>query len=59
MIKSDYYYDIVVDIRDYPEAWCLVIFGGRNTGKTYSTLRNCIENKHIFVYAKRTIEDVK
>ena len=60
MTKNDnYYYDIKKDIMSYPDAWCYIIFGGRNTGKTYSSLKLSVEEKHIFVYAKRTIEDVK
>ena len=60
MMKNDgYYYDIRNDLNKYPDAWCGIVFGGRNTGKTYSTLRMCVEDGSSFVYAKRTIEDVK
>ena len=52
------HYNIENDINDYPDAWCYVIIGGRNTGKTYSALRYHLENhlKHVFV--KRTIKDI-
>lgn len=53
-----YYYNLWDDIADYPLAWCYVIIGGRNTGKTYSALKGC-KDRHIpFVFVKRTMEDV-
>lgn len=55
----DYYYNIMEDIEAYPEAWCYIVFGGRNTGKTYSTLKGAVENGHTFVYVKRTVKDVQ
>ena len=54
-----YYYDIVNDLTKYPDNWIYIIVGGRNTGKTYSCLKECY-TKHIpFVFVKRTIEDVE
>ena len=58
MTKSKIYYDIADDLRRYPAAWCYVIVGGRNTGKTYGGLAYHLNNhlKHVFV--KRTNRDV-
>ena len=53
------YYDIKHDLAAYPDAWCYLIWSKRGPGKTYSTLRYCIENKILFIFIKRTIEDVK
>ena len=56
---NNYYYDIRVDLKNYPAAWCYIVVGGRNTGKTYSTLKMCYEDNKKFVFVKRTNEDVK
>lgn len=53
------YYDIRDDLKAYPDAWCYLVWSKRGPGKTYSTLRMCIEDKKKFVFIKRTIEDVK
>lgn len=53
-----YYYDIDEDIKNYPDCWVYIIIGGRNTGKTYSSLKSCYLNERNFVFTKRTIEDV-
>lgn len=53
------YYDIRDDLKAYPGAWCYLVWSKRGVGKTYSTLRMCIEEKKKFVFIKRTIEDVK
>lgn len=52
------YYDIRNDIQAYPNAWCILIWSKRGPGKTYSTLRMCIEDGNKFVFMKRTIDDV-
>lgn len=52
------YYDIRDDLQAYPEGWCYLIWSKRGPGKTYSTLRMCIETNKKFVFMKRTIEDV-
>ena len=63
--KPFYYYNIEDDITDIKDhgllmlIWCMIIIGGRNTGKTYSCLKSCYENKRKFVFVKRTIEDVE
>lgn len=57
MIKK--YYDIRDDLQKYPDAWCYLVWSKRGPGKTYSTLRMCIEEKKKFMFMKRTIEDVK
>lgn len=56
---DSYYYNILDDIARAPDAWCYIIFGGRNTGKTYSCLRASKQQHIKSVYAKRTKEDVK
>lgn len=53
------YYDLKDDLEKYPDAWCYLIWSKRGPGKTYSSLRYCIENKKKFMFIKRTIEDVK
>ena len=53
------YYDIKYDFPLHPDAWCYLIWSKRGPGKTYSTLRYMVENEKIFVFLKRTIEDVK
>lgn len=53
------YYNIEDDLRDYPAAWAYIITGGRATGKTYGALYYAMHNKIKFVFAKRTIDDVK
>lgn len=59
MEKNKYYYDVSDDLAVYPDCWALFAWSGRNTGKTYSALRYCIENRKRFIFVKRTIEDVK
>lgn len=56
--NKSYYYDVDQDIQAYPGAWCFIIVGGRNTGKTYSTLKSCYINKRDFIFIKRAMEDV-
>ena len=53
-----FYYDIRHDFELFPYAWCYLIWSKRGPGKTYSTLRYCIEEKIKFVFIKRTIRDV-
>jgi len=52
------YYDIRDDLKDYPNAWCYLVWSKRGPGKTYSTLRYMIEDGKKFIFMKRTIEDV-
>lgn len=56
--KSGIYYDIADDLKDYPDAWCYVIIGGRNTGKTYGALMDCLKNNKQHVFIKRCNNDV-
>lgn len=53
------YYDIRQDLKKYPEAVFIFVYGGRGTGKTYSALRTVIEDKIKFCFIKRTMDDVK
>lgn len=57
-IKKSYYYNIFSDMNDFPDAWCYMAVGGRNTGKTYSGLRGCYEKKIPFIFVKRTNDDI-
>ena len=57
-MKQIKYYDIRDDLRKFPNMWCYLIWSKRGPGKTYSTLRMCIEDKKKFVFLKRTIVDV-
>ena len=52
------YYDIRDDLKAYPDAWCYLVWSKRGPGKTYSSLRMCIEDKKKFIFMKRTIVDV-
>ena len=52
------YYDIREDLKAYPEAWAYLIVGGRNTGKTYGTLKYHLEEKLTTCFLKRTNKDV-
>ena len=58
MMKQIKYYDIRDDLRKFPNMWCYLVWSKRGPGKTYSTLRMCIEDKKKFVFLKRTIVDV-
>lgn len=58
MSKENYYYNVDNDIID-DSYWCYIIIGGRNTGKTYSSLLSCYKQKRKFVFVKRTLEDVE
>ena len=57
-MKKFKYYDIRDDLKKYPDLWCYLIWSKRGPGKTYSTLRMCIEENKKFVFLKRTIIDV-
>lgn len=52
------YYNIMDDIRDYPDAWCYIITGGRKTGKTYGALLGALKNNIKHVFLKRCNNDV-
>lgn len=52
------YYDIRDDLKEYPDSWCYLVWSKRGPGKTYSSLRMCIEDKKKFVFMKRTIVDI-
>lgn len=57
--RKGYYFDIADVIKRYPGAIIIAAIGGRNTGKTYSSLVYALQNDIRFVFVKRTIEDVK
>ena len=48
-MKNNYYYDVDNDVTN-DDYWCYIIIGGRNTGKTYSSLKSCYLNKRKFVF---------
>lgn len=52
------YYNIEDDINAYPDAWCYIVVGGRNTGKTYGGLKYNMTHKLSHVFVKRTNKDV-
>ena len=60
--KKKHFYDIRDDIELYPDAVIYIIIGGRNGGKTYSSLSYCLDEfeppKQKFAFVKRTNEDV-
>lgn len=56
--RNEKYYFFADDLRQYPEAWCYIVYGARASGKTYSALRFAYENKIPIMYMKRTKEDV-
>ena len=55
---DDGYYHLSKDLKDYPDAWCYVVYSKRGPGKTYSALRWLYANRIKFAYIKRTNEDV-
>lgn len=52
------FYDFRKDREKYPDAWCYAIVGGRNTGKTYSTLKCYAEDEDPIIFTKRTNKDI-
>lgn len=56
--EKSYYYNVDDDMTAYPKAWCYIVYGGRNTGKTYGGLCRELDKKHQFCYLKRTKDDV-
>ena len=55
--NKKHYYDIADDLS--PDFWLTFVVGGRNTGKTYSALKYCVQNNLLFAFVKRTNDDVK
>ncbi len=53
------YVKVAEDVAKYPGAWCFLLVGGRSTGKTYNALLDCLDNKRVFFFVKRTIKDVE
>ena len=56
--KKGPYYNIGEDLEEYPHAWCFIIVGGRNTGKTYSALKYYYDKKEPVVFLKRHNKDI-
>ena len=53
------YYNVYDDIDAHPEAWAILVVGGRSTGKTYGFLWEAYQRKDKHIFAKRTADDVK
>ena len=53
------YYQIAEDVAAYPGAWCYIVVGGRNTGKTYGALLDQLRRDEPHVFIKRTNKDVE
>lgn len=58
-MNKNYYYNIENDLNAYPDCWLYIIIGGRNTGKTYSTLKHFKDTKEEIVFTKRTKRDIQ
>lgn len=58
MKQNKIYYHFEDDLKQYPDAWCFVVWSKRGPGKTYSSLKYAYENEIPIVYMKRTIDDV-
>lgn len=57
-IDTSIYYDIADDLKKYPDAWCYIVVGGRNTGKTYGALKYHLQQNLPTCFIKRTNKDV-
>ena len=57
MTRNKHYYDLADDLTK--DTWLTFVVGGRNTGKTYSALKYCVQNNLMFAFVKRTNDDVK
>lgn len=57
-INDSIYYKIEDDLKAFPNAWCYIVVGGRNTGKTYGALKYHLINKLPNCFIKRTNKDV-
>ena len=55
---SKKYYHFEDDLKNYPEAWCYIVWSKRGPGKTYSSLWWALSNKIPIIYMKRTNDDV-
>lgn len=55
---NDGYYHVGKDIEAFPDAWCIVVWSPRGSGKTYSGLWYSYGHEIKIVYTKRTVEDV-
>lgn len=59
-VRDDgYYYDFMNDINTCHDAWAYIVFGGRNTGKTYSALRLATEQNVKFLFLRRTKKEIE
>lgn len=59
MMNNNYYYNVKEDLDRFPDCWAFFAWSGRNTGKTYSTLKYMLDTGARFIFLKRTIEDVR
>ena len=56
---SGYYYNVQNLMDEYPNAFMYMVIGGRNTGKTFSALVECLRHNKVFAYIRRSIDDIK
>ena len=52
------YYEVSEDLEKYPDAWCYIIIGGRNTGKTYGGLLHFMTVGETIIFIKRNNNDI-
>lgn len=61
--KKKHFFDVRDDLEKYPDAVIYIEIGGRNGGKTYSSMCYCLDEleppEQKFAFVKRTNEDVK
>ena len=55
---ADGYYHYSKDLYNFPDAWCIIVWSPRGSGKTYSALWRHIYTNETIMYLKRTVEDV-
>lgn len=55
---NDGFYHVGKDLEAFPDAWCIIVWSPRGSGKTYSGLWYSWGHEIKIVYAKRTVEDV-
>ena len=57
-MKDNIYYELSEDLETFPDPWCYLIIGGRNTGKTYGALTHFLDEGETIVFIKRNNNDI-
>lgn len=57
-MTGDIYYKVEKDLTAFPDAWCYIIIGGRNTGKTYGGLVHFLDVTETIIFIKRNNNDI-